>query len=300
MPRISINKPEFAEEETDLTIKEPLLKLLDNETAALALIASYLPAKVTPTKSMPAEIGLGEEFGIQEAISQIKQANANKLLLLVNSFGGGVRSSFNVAQAIRKSFNDITVFIPHVAISGGTLIALTGNRFILGIISNMSPIDVQIERHGTTYSVNAMIRSFSALNDLFKDTSPEDAPYPWKAMADKLDPVEFQEWVDASSLMEQYALTILRHEYSSFKGKERAIVDKLSGAYPTHEYAITFEEAKGIFGEDNVKSGEEYAEIWDIMGAWMRKYTGKESSNHFIRYILPSQKKGGKEHAPSG
>ncbi|MHC1566329.1 MAG: hypothetical protein ACXQT5_02350 [Candidatus Syntropharchaeia archaeon] len=61
-----------------------------------------------------------------------------------------------------------------------------------------------------------MIRSFSALNDLFKDTAEEDAPYPWKAMANKLD---LQDWIDASSLMELHAEKILEMN-KSFKNNK--------------------------------------------------------------------------------
>lgn len=127
-------------------------------------------------------------------------------------------SSFKIAYALRKNFNDITVFIPHIAASGGTLIALSGNEIVMGDMSELTPIDIQMERKGEMYSVNAMIRSFGALNELFKDTSEEDAPYPWKAMANKLDPVEFQEWIDASNLMETHARTILSMN-KSFCGK---------------------------------------------------------------------------------
>ncbi|MHC1636528.1 MAG: SDH family Clp fold serine proteinase [Candidatus Methanospirareceae archaeon] len=81
----------------------------------------------------------------------------------------------------RKNFDDITVFVPHIAASGGTLIALVGNEIVMGDMSTLTPIDVQMERNGKMYSVNAMIRSFSALNDLFKDTAEEEYKKLWEA-----------------------------------------------------------------------------------------------------------------------
>ena len=161
----------------------------------------------------------------------------------------------------------------------------------MGDMSTLTPIDVQMERNGKMYSVNAMIRSFSALNDLFKDTAEEDAPYPWKAMANKLDPVEFQEWIDASSLMELHAEKILEMN-KSFKDNKDGIINKLTSGYPVHSYTITVEEAKEIFG-DYIHHGdeEEYKKLWEASCLWVKKYINVESSNHIIRFILPKKEK---------
>lgn len=208
-------------------------------------------------------------------------------MLVVNSFGGSVSSSFKVAYSLRKNFKHITTFIPHIAASGGTLIAFTGDEIVMGDMSTITPIDIQMERKGKMYSVNAMIRSFSALNELFKDTSEEDAPYPWKALANKLDPVEFQEWIDAASLMESHAKTILKRN-NSFKDNAEKIVSRLTEGFPTHTYSITIEEAKEIFGNHVHRRNEEmYKDIWESTTLWIKKYLNVESSNHIVRYILP-------------
>jgi ClpP class serine protease len=211
------NKIKLVEEESDLKVIKALQNEIDEKTAALAIVASYQPAKVSPTKVLWAEIGLTEELNVEEAIDKLKENGAQNLILCVNSFGGGVSSSFKVAYAIRKNFEKIIVVVPHIAASGGTLIALTGDEIVMGDMSSLTPIDVQMERGGKMYSVNAMIRSFGVLNEFFEKVAEEDAPYPWKAMADKLDPVEFQEWVDASNLMELHAKKILEMNNSSKK-----------------------------------------------------------------------------------
>lgn len=281
------------EEESDTKICEAFQKDMDDKTAALAIIAPYHPAKVSPSKRLWAEISLEEELNTEEAIHKLKEMGISVLNLVVNSFGGGVSSSFKVAYALRKNFDNITVFVPHIAASGGTLIALTGDEIVMGDMSTITPIDVQMERDGKMYSVNAMIRSFGALNELFKDTSEEDAPYPWKAMADKLDPVEFQEWIDASNLMEAHARTILDMN-KSFNKEANKIIARLTEGYPTHVYSITIDEAKDIFGNHIYHEDEpKYKGFWDGARAWIKKYLGVESSNHIIRYIPPKTRKEG-------
>lgn len=279
----------IAKEETDKEIVNPLRELLKPDTAVIALLMTYVPAKITPSKSVLGRIGLSEELGIEDAIEAIKEKGIDKIYLLINSFGGDVSSSYIVARAIRINFSEVTTFIPHIAASGGTLIALAGNKFVMGDVSHMSPIDVQMARNGKMFSVNSMIRSFHALNELFSDTADADAPYPWKAMADKLDPVEFQEWVDSAKLMAQHAKEVLKHEKSSLRSRTDSIVEKLTTGYPVHGYSITYEEIRSILGDDVCfkNSCDDYKGIWKIMKKWLRKYIKEESGYHIIRYILP-------------
>lgn len=282
----------FAEREKDSKIYTGMQEIFDDKTAALAFIAPYAPAKVTPSKIISASIDIPEELGIEDAINEIRKERIEKLYLLLNSLGGGVSSSFKIARILRDNFKDITVFIPHIAASGGTLIALIGNKIVMGEMAHLSPIDVQVERNGKLYSVNAMIRSFGNLNDLFKTTLEEDAPYPWKAMADKLDPVEFQDWIDASHLMETHAKEILKHENSSLKEKADEIIDRLSSSYPSHGYSITINEAQEIFGNNVVVPSETCPKVYEMMRKWLKKYVMEESAVHFIRYVLPKKNKG--------
>lgn len=276
--------------EVDIKIYEEIQKFLNSDTAAFAFIAPYLPKRISPQRIIHASISIPEELEVEDSVIEIKKNKVKNLFLLLNSFGGGVSSSYKIAKILRDNFEEITIFIPHIAASGATLIALSGNKLIMGEMSHITPIDLQMERNEKFYSVNAMIRSFGNLNNLFETTREEDAPYPWKAMANKLDPVEFQEWVDASNLMENYARDILSHN-KALQERSDAIISRLGRGYPTHTYAITAEEAKGILGDGvvfnwNEKEGE-YSKIWDLMRKWLRKYVMEESGTHFIKYVLP-------------
>jgi hypothetical protein len=280
------------ESESDPEISSSFAGILDDKTGAIAFIAPYVSARVTPSKSVSASISIPEEFGMEDVIGILKENGAEKILLLLNSFGGGVTSSYKIARMLRDSFDDITVFVPNISASGGTLIALTGNRIVMGDMSNLSPLDVQVTRNRTLVSVNAMLRSFNAMNAFFKNKHETDAPYPWVAMANKIDPVEFQEWVDISNCMEQHAREILSHPKSSLKSKTEDIIRWLSTGCPNHSYAITFQEAKNNLGEDYVfhctDSG--YSSLWEPMRKWLRKYMFQESGYHFMRYILNNKK----------
>lgn len=86
----------------------------------LCAVAPYRPLRVSPIAEMRAAIGLHEEFAFEAVIDEInEQKMANKkLMLLLNSLGGGLHSSFKVARALRQSFskNEIEVYVPHIAL----------------------------------------------------------------------------------------------------------------------------------------------------------------------------------------
>ena len=125
--------------DTEYEKDDALQKLSDDkQVVLLAFIGSYVPRKYSPSSSSSATINIADEFGMEETLKQISQKikdlKNKKVYLLINSLGGGVSSSFKIAQAIRDTFDDITVFVPHIAASGGTLLALTGNKIRMGIM----------------------------------------------------------------------------------------------------------------------------------------------------------------------
>ena len=81
--------------------------------------------------------------------------------LLVNSPGGTMISAYKIARAIRSTFDRITAFVPHAAASGGTLLALAGNEIVMGPMSYLTPLDVQIRYKGGFISATTFMKFFS-------------------------------------------------------------------------------------------------------------------------------------------
>jgi hypothetical protein len=277
----------FLDCERDHTIVKSLAEALPKKTAALAIISPYFPTQVTPSRIVQATIGLEEELATEEMVELTNSEEIDSLYLILNTYGGRADSSFKVARRLRSHFEHIKVYIPHFALSGGTLLALAGNQIVLGEMSHIGPIDLQVFRNGNYYSVNAMIRAFAALNEYFKDVHVEDAPYPMKAMADKLDPVEFQQWSDASEEMEAYASQILKHVKSPFRNRADEIIYELSVNTPTHTTAILRDRAKEILGDPVLFSEADGPYFWETARLWLRAYSTAKSPYHFIRYFIP-------------
>jgi ClpP class serine protease len=64
--------------------------------------------------------------------------------MVLHTPGGLVLAALQIAQAIRDHKSKVTVFVPHYAMSGGTLIALAADQIVMCKHSVLGPIDPQL------------------------------------------------------------------------------------------------------------------------------------------------------------
>jgi ClpP class serine protease len=64
--------------------------------------------------------------------------------IVLHTPGGLVLATLQIAQALHEHEAKVTVFVPHYARSGGTLIALAADEIVMGKHSVLGPIDPQI------------------------------------------------------------------------------------------------------------------------------------------------------------
>src|ERR1700674_2552376 len=64
--------------------------------------------------------------------------------LVLHTPGGLVLAALQIAKAVREHKGKVTVFVPHMAMSGGTLIALAADEIVMCEHSVLGPIDPQI------------------------------------------------------------------------------------------------------------------------------------------------------------
>jgi ClpP class serine protease len=270
-------KEEFEDELLEISQK--------NNSVIMAIVASYVGEKISPTKIQNAHVNVMDEFSVESAIEDIqRKTDCKKLMLLLNSPGGSVTSSYKIARALRTSFEDITVYIPHIAASGGTLIALIGNVIVMGIMSQLSPLDPIIDEiGGRPISAKLIVDANNALTAFFETTSMEDAPYTTKILADKYDPVQIQEAESIMDLMERYISEMLKKS-NYLESDCQRIAHQLVRGFSIHEEVITDLAAKELGLK--IKSCTEYPKEWAIMRKWLGTLLLKSSGTHLIRYYL--------------
>ena len=280
---------DFGEEDEDSCIR------LANEEGAVLVcaIAPYTAVRVSPIESVSASLGLHEEFAIEALVDKIQESNLSnaKLMLLLNTPGGGLHSAFKVARALRKAFKTIEVYVPHLAASGGTLIALTGDSIIMGPMSQLSPLDPQVVYNGRQISALCMRNAFNRLCKLFERKTKDEAPYPHQALVGKLDPLLMEVDHQALGAAQRYVSEILN--LAGYGEKTSDITGRLIYGFPEHDSDIDAEMAESV--GLRVKSHDKDAQtkrIWRVMRNWLGKYMGTESGVHIIRYVLPTGSSG--------
>lgn len=255
----------------------------DKNTALIAYIGSYVGVRVSPIHYLSATITLLDEFGIETVIGELEKAKVDRAYFLINSFGGSMDSAYKIARALRSSLKEIVTFVPHIAASGGTLFTLTGNTIVMGPMSNITPMDPQLYYNGNYISAMAGRRAFDRAVKFFEKKTEDEAPYPHKAFADRIDPFIFTEWENSISTAHAYVKDIL--ERVGYTNGEELSKSLLFG-FPTHSYVITADQATRI--GLSVKGPKDYPSEWKAMRHWLRKYLFEQQAENCIRYLMPN------------
>lgn len=89
--------------------------------------------------------------------------------LILHTPGGNTAATESIVDYLRKMFgNDIRAFVPQIAMSAGTMIALSCKEIIMGKQSNIGPIDPQFGG----MSCAGVIEEFNnAVNEIKKDSA---------------------------------------------------------------------------------------------------------------------------------
>jgi ClpP class serine protease len=81
----------------------------------------------------------------EEVLRAIQMTNDDVPLdLVLHTPGGLVLAALQIARAVRDHKAKVTVFVPHYAMSGGTLIALAADEIVMCTHSVLGPIDPQL------------------------------------------------------------------------------------------------------------------------------------------------------------
>ena len=81
----------------------------------------------------------------EDVLRAIKLTDPDRPIdLIVHTPGGLVLAAGQIAHALRRHHAKVTVFVPHYAMSGGTLIALAADEIVLDPNAVLGPVDPQL------------------------------------------------------------------------------------------------------------------------------------------------------------
>ncbi|ACR79312.1 MULTISPECIES: ATP-dependent Clp protease proteolytic subunit [Kosmotoga] len=186
---------------------------------------------------------------------------------IIHTPGGLVLAAEQIARALKKHKGKVTVFVPHYAMSGGTLIAIAADEIVMDENAVLGPLDPQIGQYPAASILNVVKE---------KDINKVDDQTLILADISK----------KAIAQMKEFVTELLKDKFGFEKAQELA--DKLCSGYWTHDYPLTVEEVKK-FGL-NVST-----EVPDEIYTLMNLYKQTEQRRPSVQYIPISYRKSERE-----
>ncbi len=162
----------------------------------------------------------------EEVIRAIHLTDENVPIdLVLHTPGGLVLASLQIARAIKAHKGKVTVFVPHYAMSGGTLIALAADEIVMDCHAVLGPVDPQLGE----YPAASLVKVVKT-----KDVNEVDDKT--LILADVADKALHQIRAEVLELLEDKVP----------REKAEALADKLTQGTWTHDHPIGLKEAKEL------------------------------------------------------
>lgn len=145
--------------------------------------------------------------------------------LILHTPGGLVLAAEQIAFALLRHPAKVTVFVPHYAMSGGTLIALAANEIVMSENAVLGPVDPQLGQHPAVSILKVLERK--PIAEVDDDTI---------IMAD----------IAEKALRQVKALVIELLSEKMDAEKAEQLATTLSSGIWTHDYPLTAREARSL------------------------------------------------------
>jgi len=178
--------------------------------------------------------------------------------LIVHTPGGLVLAAGQIAHALKRHRAKVTVFVPHYAMSGGTLISLAADEIVMDPNAVLGPVDPQLGQSPAASVLTVLERK-----------KPEDIEDQTLIQAD----VSRKAILQVTRTVHDLLSERMNHEQAS------SLAAKLATGTWTHDYGIAAEEAKAL---GLPISTEMPAEVYDFMGLFAQPTTRTRPSVEYV------------------
>jgi ClpP class serine protease len=186
--------------------------------------------------------------------------------IVLHTPGGLVLAALQIARAVRAHKAKVTVFVPHYAMSGGTLISLAANEIVMAKHAVLGPVDPQLGQSPVASLIKIVEQKPIARID---DETLIHADVGRKAIAQ----------------LKEAARELLDRQLSAEQAD--ALAEKLTSGVWTHDYPITASVAKGLGLRINTDMPNEVFELMTLYPQPTRMRSGAGG----VEYLpVPRQK----------
>jgi ClpP class serine protease len=191
----------------------------------------------------------------EQVLRAIKLTDPNVPIdLILHTPGGLVLATEQIAMALCRHPGKVTVFVPHYAMSGGTLLALAADEIVMDENAVLGPVDPQLGQ----WPANSILKAVEqkSVNELDDETL---------ILADVAR--------KAVGQIRSLIIDILSHGQMPHE-KAETLADMLSSGIWTHDYPIGVQEAKDMGLTVNTEVPQE---VYQLMSLFPQAGRGRPS-----------------------
>jgi len=167
--------------------------------------------------------------------------------LVLHTPGGLVLASEQIACALKRHKGKVTVFVPHYAMSGGTLISLAADEIVMDPDAVLGPVDPQLgSPQSGYYPAASILKALEQPNPNREDHTIIQGDIAKKAI---------------TQVYQTIRKLLLEHQTPE---KASELAEMFSEGRWTHDYPIDFEEAKAMGLPVSDQMPEEIYQLMDL------------------------------------
>lgn len=189
--------------------------------------------------------------------------------LILHTPGGLVLAAEQIAHALCRHPAQVTVFVPHYAMSGGTLISLAANEIVMDENAVLGPVDPQLGDQPAASVLRVLEQK--DINEI-DDRTLILADIARKAVGQVRNTVR----------------EILGHQARIDPGKADELADLLATGTWTHDYPISVEEAHGLGLPVSTDMPEE---VYQLMALYRQPAQKRPSVSYIPMPYRPSERR---------
>lgn len=191
-------------------------------------------------------------FHSDQIYNAISNLNKEKdILMFLLSDGGTIEPAYLISKTCKRLCKDkFVVTVPRRAKSAATLIALGANEIHMGLLSELGPIDPQINGLPALGLTNALEKIASLAHE-FPKSSDMFSKYLTENL--KMNELGYFERINESAI--QYAQRLLDGKKFANNETAQSLANHFTNHYKDHSFVIDSEEALKYLGENVIKEG---------------------------------------------
>lgn len=187
---------------------------------------------------------------IYASLKQIPKENKKDILLVLYSLGGSIASAYLISKLCREFTNKkVIIAVPRLAKSAATLICCGADEIHMGSLSELGPIDPQING-APALGLKNTIKQIAETTSVYPKSSTLFAEY----LAKTIQPIDFGYYDRIVESASQYAQRLLEKRcVKKSPDRIKKLADHLVYDYNDHGFVIDKVEATDLFGKDIIK-----------------------------------------------